>query len=123
MGELFADNYEIITSVAAAIVSFVTLQIGRFFKNKFASKILVGFGAKAKEELGEENYNELVAIGKEYGIKKLKEIVSKVLSEHEDLKVNYTEIKDLLKVLIENQIRLGVYEDNPELESQVRERL
>ena|SRR6056297_658909 len=123
MGEFFAEYGFTIGSFSAIFVAFITSGLAKFLKKNLADSVIVKFISKFKKDIGEENFNELTRIAKEYGVKKLEQGVRDIIENNIELANQVTKLESLLKSMLQNQIALGVYDDNPELKKELIDKL
>ena len=106
----FGQYWQELLAVATPFASIIIYSGVKWIKNKLSGSIITNSAIAIKKELGEENYNALTGVIKDYGITKLIAEIKKLSNQFGQLK----DILPLLKVLVANQIALGVYDDNPE---------
>jgi len=106
----FGAYWQEIVAVATPFMGVIVYSGIKYIKNKLSSSIVTNSAIAIKGELGEDNYNALTGVIKDYGVTKLVAIVKDLSNQFEQLK----DILPLLKVMIANQLALGVYDDNPE---------
>lgn len=111
--EFFGEYYNVIGGVSLGTITLVFWRIMTFFKK---DKYLLPFVNIAKtktiEVIGKMNYDALINIAKDIKI----EDIPTSLKEFADTQLI---IMQLLKLLLQNQLALGVYDDNPELKETI----
>jgi len=115
--EFFGEYYNIIGGVSLGTIALVFWRIMTFFKK---DKYLLPFVNIAKtkviEVVGKVNYDAFMNIAKDVKI----EDVPVALKEFADKQLN---IEKMLQLLLQNQLILGVYDDNPELKEMIEKLL
>lgn len=106
----FGAYWEVMVAATTPFVGVIIYSGVKWIKNKLSGSIITNSALAIKSELGEDNYNALTGVIKDYGIKKLITTTKDLSNQFEQLK----DILPLLKVMIANQLALGVYDDNPE---------
>ena len=123
MGEFFAEYGFTIGGISAVFIGFITAGISKFIKNKLAGSVVGNFLVGFKKDVGEENFNEMKTILQDYGVKKIKELAIKLFEDNQELKNELGELKDLFRGMLQNQVALGVYDDNPQLKQEIIDKL
>ena len=123
MSEFFAEYGFTIGSLSAIFIAFVTSGLSKFLKNKLADSVITKFIKKFKNDVGEENFNDITRIAKEYGVKKLEQGVKNLIENNVKLENKVGNLESLFKSMLQNQIALGVYDDNPELKKELIDKL
>jgi hypothetical protein len=115
--EFFGEYYEIIGGVSIGTIALVFWRILAFFKK---DKYLLPFVNIAKTKL-----NEIFGAVNVTAFMKIAKVlkVSEVESAVKDYADRFANLETLLQVLLQNQIILGVYDDNPELKEIVEKLL
>ena len=108
MGEFFAEYGFTIGGISAVFIGFITAGISKFIKNKLAGSVVGNFLVGFKKDVGEENFNEMKTILQDYGVKKIKDLAIKLFEDNQEL---------------QNQVALGVYDDNPQLKQEIIDKL
>lgn len=106
----FGQYWQEIVAFATPFMGLIVYSGMKFIKKQLSSKIVKDSAFAIKNELGEENYNALLGVVKNYGVAKLVQAIKDVSGKVEQ----FNDILPLLKVMLANQIALGVYDDNPE---------
>jgi hypothetical protein len=123
VSEFFAEYGFTIGSFSALFVAFITSGLSKFLKRNLADSVIAKFISKFKKDVGEENFNEITRIAKEYGVKKLEQGVRSLIENNVELANRLNEVESLFKVMLRNQIALGVYDDNPTLKQELIDKL
>ncbi len=120
MLEFFGDNWGWIVAGASGLsAAFIKSGLG-FIKHKLSGDVATRIERSISREIGEENTQELKGIIKTYGVKKLVAMVSAGFNR---LEQKEDKIYSLLYAIANNQNKLGVYDDNPEIKKLVEELL
>lgn len=115
--EFFGEYYDVIGGVSLGTIALVFWRIMRFFKH---DKYLLPFvniaKTKAIETVGKANYDAFIHMAKDIKVSEvestIKEFADRIIS-----------LEQMLKALLENQIALGVYDNNPDLKKTIEKLL
>jgi hypothetical protein len=113
MQEFFGEYINIITGLSIGTIAMVGWRILSFFKkDKYVLPFVNIAQTKAIEFLGKTNYHALIDIVKDVNIKDIPSAIKGLIDKVDNL-------ESLLKILLANQVNLGVYNDNPELKEKL----
>lgn len=117
MQEFFGEYINIITGLSVGTVAMIGWRLLAFFKkDKYLLPFVNIAKVKATETFGSANVEAFVKEAKDIKISEIKPAI-KVFAQ----KIN--NLETLLKVLMSNQLALGVYDDNPELKEMLEKLL
>ena len=106
----FGAYWQEIVALGTPFAGLIIFSGVKYIKSKLSNAIVTKSALAIKGELGDENYDALIGVVKSYGVKKLISTTKELSNQFEQLK----DILPLIKIMVSNQIALGVYDDNPE---------
>jgi hypothetical protein len=108
MQEFFGEYVNIIGGISIGTIALVFWRILAFFKkDKYLLPFVNIAKAKANELFGKVNVAAFLNIAKDVK-------VNEIQSAAKDYAERFLKMETLLKLLLENQVALGIYDDNPE---------
>jgi hypothetical protein len=115
--EFFGEYYNIIGGVSLGTIALVFWRIMSFFKkDKYLLPFVNIARTKANEVLGSANVTAVLEI-----LKNIK--VNEVESAFNNYTDRFAKLEQMIKLLLQNQLALGVYDDNPELKEMIEKLL
>lgn len=113
MIEFFGQYIHIITGLSVGTVVMILWRILSFFKkDKYLLPFINIAKTKSIELFGAVNVESFINIAKEVKI----EDVPVALKEFADRQIT---LEKLLKLLLANQIKLGIYDENPDIKVEI----
>lgn len=107
MQEFFGQYVDVITGLSVGTVALLIWRIASFFKkDKYLLPFINIAKTKSVELFGKENVNAFLS-----EVNDLK--VSDIKPALQDFSKRFNDMETLLKLLLSNQLALGVYDDNP----------
>lgn len=108
-----------VIAIGTPVLGLMIMGGIKWIKNKLATTIIGSTALKFKEEVGTEEYNAVVSIVKNYGIKKLVPEISKLVNEFKEVK----EIVPLIIAMSQTHLNMGVYDESPAIKEIVEKTL
>lgn len=107
--EFFGEYYNIIGGVSLGTIALVFWRIMAFFKkDKYLLPFVNIAKTKANEIFGAVNVTSFLRLAKDVKINELESAIQNYADR-------FLNVETILKVLLQNQLDLGVYDENPDL--------
>ena len=111
--DFFGEYYNIIGGVSLGTIALVFWRIMAFFKkDKYLLPFVNIAKTKATEIFGVANVTAFLRIAKDVKINEFEA----AFKEYVD---RFANLETLLQILMQNQLALGVYDDNPDLKEMI----
>jgi len=115
--DFFGEYVNVIGGVSIGTIALIFWRILGFFKkDKYLLPFVNIAKTKANEIFGAANVASFMKIAKDVK-------VNEVESQLKGFVEKFATMEQLLKILLENQLLLGVYDDNPELKEKIEKLL
>ena len=109
MQEFFGEYIDIITGLSVGTVAMVGWRLLSFFKkDKYLLPFVNIAKTKSVELFGSANVEAFIKEAKNLKVSDIKPAL-------QDFTKRFNDLEALLKILLSNQVALGVYDDNPEI--------
>lgn len=111
MQEFFGEYVNVITGLSTGTVALLLWRIVVFFKkDKYLLPFINIAQKKSTELFGSANVESFIKIVKDIKVEDIPVAIKEVVNKVDSLEA-------LLKILLTNQLTLGVYDDNPEMKA------